>query len=91
MFIRSLGFRFWGRGVGRGVVVGGFWFSWCFSRWVLVSFYIEISYVVLFTSDIFLTSVCRVGLAEGFGGSVVGFRRVRFGDCLLSLFGGVFS
>lgn len=51
----------------------------------------EISYVVPPTPDTFLTSVCRAGLAEGPGGPAAGPKRVRPGDCPLSLLGGVFS
>lgn len=51
----------------------------------------EISYVVPPTPDTFLTSVCRAGLAEGPGGPGAGPKRVRPGDCPLSLLGGVFS
>lgn len=60
------------------------WSLWCLGGWVAASSHTEISYVVPPTPDTFLTSVCRVGLAEGPRGP-------RPGDCPLSLRGGVFS
>lgn len=86
----GLGLLSRGREAGRGGR-GGSWFPWRSATGGAVGPHTEISYVVPPTPDTFLTSVCRAGLAEGPGGPGAGPKRVRPGDCPLSLLGGVFS